>query len=149
VNLSVCLAPDTTSSVIPDLIENGLVAPVVLDGRANGGYGTGERIRTTHLNCDVAKYFGRPSFREIVNDPLLYATAASNPTEQVYFLINTWGFGSFSDNTSVSFDVVIEFDVIFWEPRKVGAELRRDGRSPLYLAEKLNKQEISKTKALK
>lgn len=123
VNVSICLAPDTTSLALPDVMENGLVKTKVVDGRGNGGYGTGQRVGRLDLNCDVVKYFGRKNSREILDDVNLYGTVASNPTEQVYFCINTWGFGSFTDNTAVSFDAVLEYDVVFWEPRKVAAQL--------------------------
>ncbi len=119
--VSVCLAPDTTALALPDVLENGLIVSKVLDGR--GTNGTGQRIHNMDLSCDVAKYFGRPSPREIVNDLTLSGTAASNPTEQVYFIINTWGFGGFTDNTATQLDVVIEFDAVFWEPRKVAAQM--------------------------
>jgi len=134
--LSVCLAPDTTSSVLPDVVENGLCVNTILDARANGGYGTGDRVGHLYLDCDVAKYFGRPNRRGMVNDPNLYCTAAANPVEQVYYLINTWGQGSFTDNTACSIDVIIEFEVEFWEPRKVAAMQQRDTRSPVYLLQK-------------
>jgi len=121
--VSVCLAPDTTTLVLPDIIENGLVTTQVVDGRANGGNGTGIRIKRLGLSCDVVKYFGRKSQREILDDVNLFGTVAANPTEQVYFVINTWGFGAFTDNTSVAFDAVLEYDVVFWEPRKVASQL--------------------------
>jgi len=121
--VSVCLAPDTTSLVLPDVMENGYIVSKVVDARGNGGYGTGQRVNSHALSCDVVKYFGRKSQREILDDVNLYGTAAANPTEQVYFVINTWGFGSFTDNTSIAMDAVLEYDAIFWEPRKVAAQL--------------------------
>lgn len=124
-NISICLAPDTTALALPDLVENGLITSSVVDGRANGGNGTGNRIRQLNLACDVARYFGRSGRRTIVNDPNLSGTVAANPTEQVYFVVNTWGFGAFTDNTSIACAATIEYDVIFWEPRKVSAQLRR------------------------
>jgi len=129
VAVSVCLAPDTTALALPDVVENGLIVTTVLDGRGNGGYGTGDRVGRLDLACDVAKYFGRRSQRELLDDVNLYGTVAANPTEQVYFIINTWGFGSFSDNTSVSLDVTIEYEACFWEPRKVAAQLEMPLRS--------------------
>jgi len=124
VNVGMCLAPDTTTLVVPDVIENGLITATVLDGRANGGYGTGIRIKELNLHCDVARYFGRKR-AGMLDDVNLYGTVAANPVEQVYFVIGQWGFGSFSDNTNVSLDAVIEYDAIFWEPRKVAAQLKR------------------------
>jgi len=98
---------------------------VVLDGRANGGSGTGQRIKELNLSCDVARYFGRPGGRGLLDDPNLYGTVAANPTEQVYFVIGQWGFGSFTDNTSVSLDCIIEYDAVFWEPRKAAAQVKQ------------------------
>ncbi len=124
VNVGLCLAPDTTTLVVPDVIENGLIVSKVLDGRAGGGYGTGNRIKTLNLTCDVARYFGRPGGRGLLDDTNLYGTVAANPTEQVYFVIGQWGFGSFTDNTAVSMDVTIEYEAYFWEPRKIAAQLK-------------------------
>ncbi len=122
VNVSVCLAPDTTSLALPDVVENGLIKFKTVDGRGNGGYGTGNRISSLSLSCDVVKYFGRKTTREILDDVNLYGTVSTNPTEQVYFIINTWGHGGFTDNTSVGLEAILEYDVIFWEPRKVAAQ---------------------------
>ena len=120
--VSLCLAPDTTAGVIADVVENGLQTSSIVDGRGNGGYGTGQRVTKIDLSCDVAKYFGRRR-KEILNDVNLYGTAAANPTEQVYYQINTWGFGTLTDNTAVVMDVLLEYDVVFWEPRKVATQL--------------------------
>jgi len=124
VNISLCLAPDTTSLALPDVVENGLIVTKLVDGRGNGGYGTGNRISSLNLACDVSRYFGRRG-RALINDPNLSGTVAANPVEQVYFIINTWGFSAFTDNTAVNLDVTIEYDVVFWEPRKLAAQLRR------------------------
>ncbi len=120
--ISICLAPDTTALALPEIVENGFIVTKVVDGRGNGGYGTGQRLGQLSLNCDVAKYFGRKSQREILDDVNLFGTVAANPTEQVYFVINMWGFGGLTDNTAVAFDVVLEYDIVFWEPRKVAAQ---------------------------
>jgi len=99
-SVSICLAPDTTSLALPDVVENGYIKLSHVDGRGNGGYGTGNRITEVSLNCDVSSYFGRNGGRVILNDPYLSGTATSNPTEQVYFIINTWGLAGGADNTS-------------------------------------------------
>lgn len=125
-NVSVSLSPDTSAAAsVQALIENGLIARAIVDGRGSTSYGTGTRIKSVSLDCDVAKYFGRPSPREIVNDPDLLSTSGANPTEQVYFIVNTWGFAGFTDNTSVAMDAVLEFDVVFWEPRKASTSLQQ------------------------
>ncbi len=123
--VALCLAPDTTALALPDVIENGLVVYKSVDGRGNGGYGTGQRLGSLSLACDVAKYFGRATKRELLDDPNLYGTVATNPTEQVYFIITMFGFGGLTDNTSCSFQAVIEYDACFWEPRKVAAQLEQ------------------------
>lgn len=121
--VGLCLAPDTTSLVLPDVVENGLFVMKTVDGRAKDGYGTGQRLGSLSLSCDVAKYFGRRTRRELLDDPNLSGTVATTPAEQVYFVIVTFGFGSFSDNTSVAFNAVLEYNAVFWEPRKVAAQL--------------------------
>jgi hypothetical protein len=94
------------------VMENGYVATTTLNGLLIPGY-----IKELSLNCDVAQYFGRRSKNVIVNDPNLYTTAAANPTEQVYYVINLWD--PFATNTLiVIFSVTIEYTAIFWEPRK-------------------------------
>jgi hypothetical protein len=122
--VGISLAPDTTSLGSAGVfIENGLNTSVLSDSR--GTNGTGQRVHELNLSCEVAKYFGRPSPREIVNDVQLCTTAAANPTEQAYYHIATWGAGGAVDNTAYLCDVLIEYDVIFWEPRKVALSLEQ------------------------
>lgn len=121
-NFAICLAPDTTSLTVEDVVENGLMVMKTIDGR--GTNGTGQRIGTLNLKCNVAKYFGRKSKRDLLDTTELSGNVAANPTEQVYFVIAAWGFGSFTDNTSFSLTATIEYDVVFWEPRKVATQLR-------------------------
>lgn len=117
---AVLLAPDTSSLVLPDVVENGLIRMKTIDGR--GTIGTGQRMGSLSLSCDVAKYFGRKSKADLLDDPNLFGTVAANPTEQVYFVVAAWGFSGFSDNTAFQMTALIEYDVVFWEPRKVAAQ---------------------------
>jgi hypothetical protein len=115
---AVLLAPDTTSTVLPELVENGLlVMDMVVAAADNLGDGY-HRIKRLELECDVAKYFGR-SREALIADPNMLGTSAANPTEQVYFTIAVWN--PFSAGTSVSMEVVLTYDAYFWEPRKVAA----------------------------
>lgn len=130
IRFAVSLTPDTTAPVIGNLVENGEIKMTVLDapayntGAGNGG-GKYGRTDTINLSCDCAKYFGRlGNDRQILNDPTCAGTAAANPTEGVYFAISVWG-GFFTDNIAMNFDVVIEYDVVFWEPRKLAQQLRK------------------------
>jgi len=137
--MAVSLAPDTTTPTIVEVVENGEIKMQVMDGvcnqASNGtGYGTGPRIKTVSLNCDVASYFGRRTQRELLNDVNLTGTAAANPTEQVYFVLSTWGLTN--SNGGVTFDVVLSYDVIFWEPRKLAQQLQTQLSSLLEAEEK-------------
>lgn len=120
----IALSPDTTGAVTGDVVENGLIKFVVLDSPyvpSISPGGGGARCKEVSLNCNCASYFGRKTLREMLNDTTLAGNAASNPTEQVYYDIVTWG-AFYSDDTNCVFDVVIEYDVIFWEPRKVAQQ---------------------------
>jgi len=126
VRAGISLTPDTTAGVIGDIVENGLIKFVALDAPNVGTPGAcagggGARIKSVSMDCNVASYFGRKTQREMLNDTNLYGTAGANPTEQVYFDIITWGAFS-ADNTTVLLDFVVEYDVIFWEPRKVSQQ---------------------------
>jgi len=53
---------------------------------------------------------------DVLDDPNMRGDAASNPTEQMYFHINTWNPVNATQVTT-NFQVVIEYDVVFHEPR--------------------------------
>ncbi len=119
-NVGLSLAPDTTAAVLGDNVENGQIVWSPIEGSAIGNW---SRFKRLELSCDCGIYFGRKTDREMLNDTSLQGTSAANPSEQVYFDLQTWGFGGLTDNTSVYAQIYIEYDVVFWEPRKVGAEL--------------------------
>jgi hypothetical protein len=114
VRAGVYLSPDTTSITDPiRLMENGLIRSVVVEGLLAPGY-----IKTISTNCDVALYFGRQTEDDVVVDKTLGGSAAANPTEQVYFAITHWN--AFAASTYTNYmDVVVEYDAVFWEPRKL------------------------------
>jgi hypothetical protein len=109
------LSPDITSITDPiRIMENGLIAT----GINYIGNAYREAIQLD-LSCSVFNYFGRTAnARGLVDDVTLSGSSAANPSEQVYYAVSTWDpfqvavAGSF-------FDIVIEYDVIFWEPRKL------------------------------
>jgi hypothetical protein len=115
IRAGVYLSPDTTSITDPlRLMENGLITTKIHSGISVAGY-----IKDHSLNCDIAKYFGRnPNARALVDDVTLSGTVAANPTEQVYFAVTSWDPFAASTWTSY-FDVLLEYDAIFWEPRKL------------------------------
>lgn len=102
---------------IAKIVENGLVGAVHIDSGSTTG-GTGQRVASVTKALNMAKYFGRPNIESIVNDPELHGTAAANPTEQVYFVVSAWDF-ILGGSATVYFDALLEFDVIFTEPRKL------------------------------
>lgn len=112
---AIYLSPDTTQIAAPSrLLENGYITwktftPVFLAGS----------FGNLSLNCDVPTYMGRNrNKRSIVNDPDLFGTAAANPVEQIYFGILTFD-PTLSNATTLDFTVQIEYEAIFWEPRKL------------------------------
>lgn len=114
--VGVYLNPDTTSPGLPRLVENGLITMDKINGPSsdNGRHAYSE----LELVCDIPRYFGRK--REgILADPQMYTTIAANPGEQAYFAVCAWaGFDSAVD-VSVGYDVVITYDAVFWEPKKL------------------------------
>ncbi len=108
------LAPDTTALTnTAGIVENGLVKHVSL-----AAAGTAGCLKRLSLNCDVARYFGRRSQRELLDDVNLFGTAAANPTEGVYFVIAIQDFNA-SATATVNILPEISYDSIYWEPRKL------------------------------
>jgi hypothetical protein len=118
--MGIYLSPDTTSITDQSrLFENGLIKTITSSGLGSTPVAVG-RIPEVSLSCDVASYFGRRTLNELLDDQDLQTTSAANPTEQVYFAVTGWQL-SYDGSTSKSFtfDVIIAFDVIYWEPRKL------------------------------
>lgn len=118
--VAVFINPDTTTLTSPiNLVENGLIQAEHLDCGSTTG-GTGQRTIQVTKSIDIAKYFGRPKGMSIVNDAELHGTAAANPVEQAYFVVAAWDYATGAAST-VYFDVLLEFDVMFTEPRKLAS----------------------------
>ncbi len=120
--MGVSLSPDASAyTSSPGLVENGLSKYFCSSGIATE---VGEGFRRITLHCDVRGYFGPKTSREMLNNPNLIGTAASNPTEQVYFFVNAWqGIGIAGGGINVDFEAVLAYDAIFFEPRKLGPSL--------------------------
>jgi hypothetical protein len=110
------LSPDTTIlSGVSQLMENGEITT----GFAQST-NTADRCLRLSIDCDMMAYFGRNrNAKQIVNDVTLSGTSAANPTEQVYFIMSSFDTFTTAASITVYFNVTIEYDVIFWEPRKV------------------------------
>jgi len=114
--LGLYLSPDTTAITDPiRLIENGLMKIVHLGTSSDGG----QRLGSISMSVDVPRYFGRSrDVRAMLNDDNLGGTAAANPFEGVYFGICAFCFYS-SAQTIIDYDVMLTYDAIFSEPRKL------------------------------
>jgi len=124
-NVGIGLTPDTTAASIPSCVENGYVEFTAIDAAAGlSGAGSGNRITKQTLSCDSASYFGRKTFQEMINDATLSGTAGANPAEQVYFDLMTWDGFFGSGDTTCAANLVIVYDVVFWEPRQHAAEFK-------------------------
>lgn len=119
----VSLSPDTSAfTSSPGLVENGLSKYVCASGFATE---VGGKFPSLTLHCDVRGYFGQRTSREMLNNTNLFGTAAANPTEQVYFLVNAWqGIGIAGGGISLDFECILAYDAIFWEPRKLGPSFK-------------------------
>jgi len=99
----------TVTSVIENAMENGDIAFQVLEYAGAMG-GTATFTRT----LNHGKFQG---LRNLVDDPNMRGDAASNPTEQTYFHLMIWNPSS-ATTVSADFQVMLEYDTIFHEPRK-------------------------------
>ncbi len=91
------------------LIENGDAEMAVL-GLAGGGHDVAHVTKSV----DIIKYHGNI---KIVDDPELRGTVAANPSDLVYFHLSVFNTVTL-DAPQTPFEVVIEFDAEFIEPRK-------------------------------
>ncbi len=109
------LSPDTTSiTSFSRLQENGFLAWKALYPISVPGSQT-----VLNLDCNIPTYFGRNrSKRAIVDDDQLAGNIAANPAEQVYFVVGAVDAAG-TNTVQLSFSVEIEYEVIFWEPKKL------------------------------
>lgn len=114
--VGIYLNPDTTSPGLPRLMENGLLVTGVVCGPAtsNGQHA----YKTLELACDIPKYFGK-THEGILADPQMYGTIAANPGEQAYFAVCAWAAFDSAADVSIAYDVVITYESIYWEPKKL------------------------------
>jgi hypothetical protein len=112
--LVLMLYDDSSISTTPErLVENG---NAVFGTIAPGSDGQFSRCILRN-SCDVSKYFAT-GWDTLKRNPSYQGTAAANPTEQVYFAFSI--FGGFSTSTmQVSFDVLISYDVEYFEPKHI------------------------------
>lgn len=121
VRAGIYLSPDGSATTDPgDLIENGLIKHVILDakGGATTDPGVSGRVKTITLDCDVAKFFGKERYSQLLDDHFR-GDSSANPLEQAYFAVFAFSSHTGTANSQVLFDATISFDVIYHEPRKL------------------------------
>jgi len=113
-NVGLYLSPDLTQLTIPNrLLECGQISwktlkPIGINGSS----------ASLNLDCNIPTYFGRNrNKRALLDDTNLFGTVAANPSEQVYYGLVVFD-PTIANNTDVTFTVVLEYQVMFWEPRK-------------------------------
>lgn len=116
--VGVYLNPDTTSASLPRLVENGLMKMGVVNGPATAN-GT-HSFCTLELTCDIPKYFGKTR-EAILASPEMYGTIAANPTEQAYFAVCAWAAFDSSADVTVAYDVIVTYESVYWEPKKLAS----------------------------
>jgi len=99
----------TTTTSIEQLLENGDGAIQVL---AYAGQFGGTATLSRYL--DAARF---QTVTDVMDDPNMRGDSASNPAEQAYFHLIVYNPAS-SATVSVDFQVIIEYDATFHEPRK-------------------------------
>lgn len=99
----------TVTTSIEQLVENGDVSLTQL------GYAgmMGSTVKLTRA-VNAAQFQG---VDDVMDDPNMRGDSASNPTEQFYYHVCVWNPYSASVLTSY-FQILIEYEVVFHEPRK-------------------------------
>lgn len=114
--VAIYLSPDNITPSRTAIMENGLIKTRMISG--DTGAGT-HRQATIELTCDVPKYFGK-SYQSILAETEMSGTIAANPAEQVYFVIAIWNPVGI-DDANVGLDVVLSYDSMYWEPKKLAS----------------------------
>lgn len=107
--LGVYIDDDSTPSTdFREIIENGRGTYTILN--ASGGDGDATSL---DLYCNIGQYSGRPS---VLSEDHARGTISTNPVEQIFFVV--WAVpDSASDSGPVTFNVRIEYQVTFTEPK--------------------------------
>lgn len=117
---------NTITTSIEQLMENGNITFRTLEyAGAMGGAAALTR------SMSPAKYQG---IQQVLDDPNMRGDSASNPSEQAYFHLSTWNVGS-AVTAFVTAQVLLEYDVMFTEPRKGSLSVTRPVPMSPYVVE--------------
>lgn len=106
-------AAATPVTLVNQIVEDGLVTTNRL--YSNGVFGA---VATLQRSIDIARFGG---VDDILDDNSYRGTVASNPSELSYFILQLWDTESTTSTCSV--DLIIEFEAVFTEPRKLTESL--------------------------
>jgi len=113
VRVGITLTPDKSSIETRKLIENGYVKTVVLSPQGSSGC-----TKTVSLPCDVKNYFGRGSYKEMLNDERMVGSLSTDPFELVHY--GLFVLPAFNDtDATVRMDAIVQYDTIYFEPKKL------------------------------
>jgi hypothetical protein len=134
----------STAVTSPDeLIESGNIEYHRINRSPDWGC-----IQKFSLDMDVGDFSG---VANLLDDPEHRGAISSNPTDVEYFHISVW---NSTDSTSftVNADVLIEFEAIFTEPRKLASSLsdreHKSDDAPVVVADARSASLVSRMKAI-
>lgn len=122
-------AGSTPTSNFVTLMENGLLT----HGRL-GLQNSTQDFQTLTMPIAISQFCSVP---DLLGNPDFKGTIAANPVEQAYFHISTWN-PSDSSQHSVQVEVFIEYDVVFFEPRKNSQSLNKQFKRLIMAESKQN-----------
>jgi hypothetical protein len=102
-------------TVNQQLLEDGLIVTERMGSAAV--YGSQKCLK---IACDIGRFGGVPN---VLNDSDYRGNVASNPTEMSFFHIQSWSVSG--DTTTILFEVVIEFEAVFTEPRTLSQSVAK------------------------
>lgn len=118
VKCGIYIAPDTTLLTTNyNIIENGYVKTIYVDGLTNGGSTT----KTVNFSIDVKKYFGKSKYKDLMDDEKLTGDLNFDPVEQVYYNIFAYSPFGATEDIAVGIDVTLTYDTIYFEPKKIAS----------------------------
>lgn len=100
----------SVSTDFTEVIENGQLTFAVLTPAGLDGH-----CCTLSTKCNTAEFQG---ISDPLDDPDMRGDSSSNPAEQQYFILTCWNNVN-ATVAVVSANVIIEYDVVFHEPKKV------------------------------
>ncbi len=126
----------STAITDPDqLVESGNIEYCICNSRPDF-----DCIRQLSLDMDIAKFAG---VDDLLDDEQYRGDSGSNPPDVEYFHLSFWD-PSAATTFTTNADVVIEFDVMFTEPRKATVSLESKCEEPVVVKSKPTARFVTK-----